>query len=502
MYTNYSSPVSLIVFVLFCIGCSSMKNIQDVPAALRNDWIYFESSTTKIDSRKYAVDEGFIVVYENPADSSSRRIKLPVRRIRAADPKPSEPIFWFNGGPGMTNMKYDPPSALLEKHDVVLVGYRGVDGSTVLQSDIITKAVKGAGDDLFSTASMENISSAVGSFASDMREQGIDLAQYSIVNVISDFEKVREAFGYEKINLLSASYGTRVALLYGYLHPDVLAHSVMFGANPPGRFVFDPKTIDEQLRYYDRLYAESHHHEKDLSLVAMMKSVLVSLPARWTIFKLDPGKIRVATFAMLYHKNTAAIVFDCYRAASEGDYSGMYALQLAYDFTLPSMMVWGDLLAKGASADYDASFDYIARLNDEETTLGSPLALLIWGGAAGSFPVALIPTELRSVQTSSVPTLIVSGSIDFSTPAEYASRELLPSLPNGTQLILKEMGHINDLFSLQPEAVAHLLVQYFDEGIVDDSQFIYDPMNFHPPIDVPLWTKVLYPFVAVASIFL
>jgi pimeloyl-ACP methyl ester carboxylesterase len=40
-----------------------------------------------------------------------------------------------------------------------------------------------------------------------------------MVDVIADFENARNALGYDRINLMSASYGTRVALLYAYLHP-------------------------------------------------------------------------------------------------------------------------------------------------------------------------------------------------------------------------------------------------------------------------------------------
>jgi hypothetical protein len=203
---------------------------------------------------------------------------------------------------------------------------------------------------------------------------------------------------------------------------------------------------------------------------------------------------------MLYHKKTAALVFDCYRAAELGDYSGLYLLQRAYDFLMPSMMIWGDLFAKG-STDFDPGADYVSSMRDPTTVMGSPFSLLIGGSALGHWPVHRLPPELNRIQQSDVQTLLVSGSIDFSNPAEYATEELLPSLTNGKQVILREMGHVGDLLNLQPSALEHLLVRFYDQGVVDDSRFKYDPMDFEPPISLPLWAKGLYPFILILSLF-
>ena len=198
------------------------------------------------------------------------------------------------------------------------------------------------------------------------------------------------------------------------------------------------------------------------------------MPSRWSLFKLDPGKIRVITFAMLYHKGSAAIVFDCYRAAERGDYSGLYVLQRAYDFMMPSMMIWGDLMAKG-STDFDPGIDYVSIMRDSTTVMGSPFSLLICGSAQGHWPIHRLPPELNRIQRSNVQTLLISGSVDLSDPPSYATDELLPSLPNGKQVILREMGHVGDILGFQRSALEHLLVRFYDEGIVDDSRYKYDP---------------------------
>ena len=61
-------------------------------------------------------------------------------RIRARSAHPAEPIFRLEGGPGMTNMQFSKASRLADDHDVVLVGYRGVDGSSRLDCPEVVDA--------------------------------------------------------------------------------------------------------------------------------------------------------------------------------------------------------------------------------------------------------------------------------------------------------------------------------------------------------------------------
>ncbi len=493
------AALPLVSVLLAFWGCSKALILEDIPAGSKPGEHAMESGERKIDGKSDRVDEGSLIVTENPDDPHSRKIALPLVRIRSSNPKPAEPVFWLGGGPGMSNMGYEPPAPILENHDVVLVGYRGVDGSTVLGSDEMIDAVKGTEGDLLGEQSLKSISEALDRFRTKVKERGVDLSHYTITEVISDLESARKALAYDRIHLLSASYGTRVALLYGYLHPESIARSVMVGVNPPGRFVWDPGKIDEQLAHYAALAPSDPGKTWARSIATTMRTALRNMPDRWSGFKLNAGKIKVASFVMLYHKKTASIVFDSFRAASEGDYGGLYLLQLAYDYMIPRMIVWGEFFAKGLTADYDASIDYRARLDDSSTVMGSPLARLIWWTGPGHWPFHTISEDLRTVQRSTVQTLLVSGSIDFSTPAEYATDELLPSLPNGRQVIVHEMGHVDDLMNLQPDAFGHMMKRYFDEGVVDESRFVYDPVSFEPPIDLPFWAKALFPLVAIAS---
>lgn len=470
-----------------------MNVIDSVPDGLQAGNVHMEPCTIKLDGKEYDADCGVLVVQENRTNPEARLIALPVTRIRATVENPLEPIFHLEGGPGISNMHGSPPSGLMAEHDFVMVGYRGLDGTVKLECPEVGRALKGDGVDVLSEGSRAGMTAAMRQCAERLHSEGVDLDGYTIREVIGDMEDARRALGYGRINLLSFSYGTRVAQLYANQHPERIYRSAMVSVNPPGRFVWEPDMIDAQIEHYSQLYAQTGN-PRSPDLVQTMRATNRAMPRRWLFVRIDPGKVKSVTFAMLFHRNTAAQAFDAWLAAENGDPSGLALMSLAYDFIVPSMSVYGEFFSKGISADYDAGRNYAADLAPQDSIIGSPLAKLIWGSATDAdgavWPTGLLPAEYRQVQPSDVETLLVSGNVDFSTPAEYATDDLLPALTNGRQVILSEMGHVNDVMTLQPEAIERLLISFYDNGEVDDSLFAYEPMDFEVGMGFPELAKL------------
>jgi len=460
-----------------------------VPDGSKAGTITLEPCDFETNSGSYSADCGTLIVQESVDKADSRLIALPVIRIHASRENPVEPVFFLAGGPGQSNMNFKPPDELLVNHDFVLVGYRGVDGSVKLDCPEVNRAIKGMDGDLLSNLSLSGLSTAFGQCADRLQAEGIDLNAYTMIDVIRDLEVARTALKYGHINLLSQSYGTRVAQIYAYQQPEIIHRSAMIGVNPPGHFIWEPDTIDHQIEYYSNLCAQdSGCNARTSDLTRTISNVIRRMPRRWLFFRIDEGKVRVITFALLYHRKTAALAFDTYFSAEKGDPSGLALMTLAYNFMLPSMITWGDLAAKALSADLDKTRNYAIEMDPPNSIIGSPFSKLLW--SLGDWPTAPIPEEFRKTQTSSVETLLISGSIDFSTPAIYATKELLPRLSNGRQIILSEMGHTGDVWGVQPAALIHLLKSFYDTGIADDSLFTYAPMDFHVSWGFPEIAKI------------
>ena len=95
-------------------------------------------------------------------------------------------------------------------------------------------------------------------------------------------------------------------------------------------------------------------------------------------------------------------------------------------------------------------------------------------------------------------TLIISGSLDVSTPPEYVINELLPYLPNSKHIVLNEMSH-EDLMKRQRQAYEKLLSSYFDTGTVVNL-YKYEEIDFFPARDLNLIAKVGYPLILIMNI--
>jgi hypothetical protein len=84
------------------------------------------------------------------------------------------------------------------------------------------------------------------------------------------------------------------------------------------------------------------------------------------------------------------------------------------------------------------------------------------------------------VQNSNVPTLLIGGALDGATPPENATRELLPHLANGREVVLPNIGHADDFWPYEPAAGSRLINTYFDTGKVDTSLYTRNKVDFSP----------------------
>jgi len=450
---------------------------------------------------EYPAECGTLIVPENRYDESSRLIAIPVKRIRASGDAPAEPIFHLTGGPGMSNMGYSDVEWIHENHDLVLVGYRGVDGTAYLACPEVTESF-GSGLPMMSRDGMAVQRTAYAACAKRLTAEGVDLDGYTLLEVVDDVEAARQVLGYPRINLESASYGTRLALIYTWRYPDKVHRNAMVAVNPPGCFWWDGAILEEQIMRYSALCAEDEYcSSRTNDLAASIRTALDNMPERWLVFPVDRDAVLFATFMGLYSTDGAAPTFDVWIAAAEGDYSGMALITGMFKYMLPTDFAWGDSASKACSAeyDYDLAADYIAEVTPGPYLLGSPCSSMGWA-AAPVWPINKIPDEYRTAQPSSVETLMLSGTLDVSTPAQNARDQLLPLLENGEQVVLSEFAHTGDLYYTQREATRHLLTTFFATGEVDRSLYKPNAVNFKPDWGFPLIAKLVLGGAALALI--
>jgi pimeloyl-ACP methyl ester carboxylesterase len=479
--------IGLVALGLVYLKLGAADDLVSVPAgALAGDLI-LDPCTYSTENGSYAADCGTLVVPENRADPESRLIAVPVTRIRAQTDQPAEPVFRLEGGPGKTNMNFTMASRFVGERDVVLVGYRGIDSSVRLECPEVESALKHS-TDFLSEKSLQAYADGYRACAARLTNNGVDLAGYSVPQRVDDVEAARVALGYDRIDLVSESAGTRTAMIYAWRYPESVHRSVMIGVNPPGHFVWDEKTFNEQIERYAELCSQDEScSARTEDLAATMSGT--EIPEDWFFLPIAQGTTRVGSFYSLAETTaenaplSAPMAIDSWLAGSDGDASGFWFTSLLADVFFPGEFVWGEYAAS-ARLDAQAAKDYFSTGEALDSSLARAATAFGWGGGrlADAWPVTPDEDEYREVRTSNIETLLVGGELDVATPPQWATRDLLPHLPNGRQVVLPGFGHSTSFWLDQPEAGTRLITAFLDSGQVDDSLYGPQPVDFTPEV--------------------
>jgi hypothetical protein len=233
--------------------------------------------------------------------------------------------------------------------------------------------------------------------------------------------------------------------------------------NPPGNFVWKGQTTDKQIRRYATLCSkDTMCSARTEDPGATIRRVNGDIPERWGFLPIDEGNVRVATFwgRRVVDEATgpisAPVTIDAWISADKGDASGFWFQSLLSELAFPQSFIWGEMAARASADDWAAERYFSSR--DRGTILGSPGTEFIWGGGqlADAWP-APAKQEYDRVRTSKVETLLIGGELDFATPPQVATRELLPYLPNGKEVVIPALGHSGSFWAEQPEVGTRLI---------------------------------------------
>ncbi len=482
--------VALIVSALGVLGLVYVQltggtNAVSVPDGAHAGQLKLTACTYTTEKGSSSADCGTLVVPENRTNPHSRLIALPVIVVRATSAHPSEPIFRLGGGPGVTNMVFPDASRFTANHDVVLVGYRGVDGSSVLDCPEVTSALENSAD-MLGQASFQAYADGFRTCATRLTADGVDLAGYTLPEQVDDLEAVRKALGFKQIDLVSESAGTRLAMIYAWRYPTSINRSVMIGANPPGDFLFDTATIDQEFQSYAQLCAaDASCSKRTNDVIATFKHTAASMPDHFLFLPINKGSVLAATsFGMQESTDDAApdsapMTIDAWLSAAAGDPSGLWFESFLASIAFPQSFVWGEFASVG-SIDFPAVKQYFA--HPDPSIIGSPGTDFLFAGGelANAWPAAADSDQYMHDQTSNVQTLVISGALDMATPAQNATDQLMPFLPNGHQVVLPQLGHAGSFWSYDPAGGTALITTYLETGRVDQSLYTPAHLDFTP----------------------
>lgn len=417
---------------------------------------------------------GRMKVPENRLNPKSREIEVAVVRLRAKTPNPGPPTVYLDGGPGSSAIGlsqapiyFQAFEKLREIGDVILLDQRGVGLSRprlAYPSQIPIPPDFYETEEAFLNFWTARAKEALGFFTKD---PGADPAGYNTEQSADDVNDIRRALGADKIRILGFSYGTHLGLSVIRRHGDHLAGAVLIGTEGPDDTLKPPLNGDKQIDNIAREVANDPELSKKIpDFKALVKACMQKLeqePATVTLktaqgdkeFKVGKYGLQHLIFRDLGDTNDIPYFPLGFYGISQGNYQMLQALaQKRYSQYAPGTPLMTLLVdySSGSSPEREKLIEGQA----SQAIFGNAMNFMDVPGATLGIPT--LPPSFRAPIKSSVPTLFLSGDLDWNTFPEQAEA-VRKGFPNSTHIVVKRAGHesiwtnaeiqqaINDFFS-------------------------------------------------------
>ena len=234
----------------------------------------------------------------DPAAPAGPRITLRYMVVPAmARRKIADPVFMLAGGPGQSAVGVAAATLpifarLNNRRDIVFVDQRGTGGSAPL--DCPEAGLASAAEQADADRQLRFIVACKAQLLKLPYIHGErDLGFFSTWIAVQDLDAVRRALGVERVDLVGASYGTRVALEYLRQFPKAVRRTVIDGVAPPDMALPASFSVDNQ-RALDSLVAacaaEPACATAHPALGNRLAALLQGLPRRVTSIQPTTGK--------------------------------------------------------------------------------------------------------------------------------------------------------------------------------------------------------------------
>jgi pimeloyl-ACP methyl ester carboxylesterase len=389
-------------------------------------------------------------VPENRAMPDGRRIALRIVVLPAKEQPPEpDPVFILAGGPGQAATENADFFARVlggvqRRRDIVLIDQRGTGESNPLNCDLYGATAQAHLGDLLPLDHVQQ--------CAEQWKAVADLRYYTTDIAMADLDEVRDALGYEQINLFGTSYGTRAAQVYMRAYPQRVRSVILKGVTPMATPLTMPMAKDAQ-RALDQIVTDcladkacrtafpNIRREWKKVWAKLETPVEVEIGANGSREKVAITRAAIApTLRSLMQSvdTTARIPWLIHRAA-EGDYAPLAEAALAIRRGFPKAVSVGLFLAVASAEDVAISDDKKVARASRGTFLRDDYYQQL-KRVAPLFPPLKMPAGYRAPVKSTVPTLLISGFLDPATPPSGGDA-VAKHLPNSRHVIVRNGSH-------------------------------------------------------------
>jgi pimeloyl-ACP methyl ester carboxylesterase len=403
-------------------------------------------------SWRWPAEAGWLEVPARHGEDTGKTYALPVLRLRSSNPKPSAPIVYLSGGPGIPgteDLAYNAPGwkayleGLLSIADVITFDQRGCGGALPnldaferwnlpLDQALTEVDVQGVALERACTTRTR------------LESEGIDWRTFTTKESAHDVNLLREALGLERVRLMGFSYGTHLAMAVLRYHSEYVQCALLEGAEGPDHTHKLPSNIEAHLHDLDALLKDDKRWQSQLpSLLEPLKEILETLAKKPMRVSVKQQMIEVGNFDLQLalsscfgSRNEQAAIPRHLIAMLRGDYSWLAELSLEFrqGWFLSGMQQLIDC-ASGASLSRREKLEAEAKTTLLGNAINTPFPFLekAWDNLD-------VGAAFRAPLETSVPTLFSSGILDGRTPLSNAT-DLRPGFSNANLLVVEGAAH-------------------------------------------------------------
>jgi pimeloyl-ACP methyl ester carboxylesterase len=353
----------------------------------------------------------------------------------------------------------------------VFVDQRGTGGSNPLNCDFFNPAdLRSYLGDYFPLADVRK--------CREQLETKANLKLYTTAIAMEDLDDVREALGYQQINIIGGSYGTRAAQVYLKLRPNRVRAIILHGVSPTNQFM--PRDFPQHTeRALDGVIADCAADDACRAafpkLRTEVKSVLERL-LRGPIeveLKREKGTVRVslsrdlvaeAIRYMLYQPGAASRIPLFIHLAAEGNFTPFAEAAISYRQQIVATGSNGMYLSVTCAEDLPWIKPGAGERNGMNTFLGD-YRLRQQRAACDLWRRGNVPKNYAEPTRSGVPALILTGQWDPVTPPMYGDTTA-KYLSHSLHVIVPHGGHgFNGLNGI--DCIDNLIVGFINRGTTE-----------------------------------
>ncbi len=396
---------------------------------------------------------GSLSVPENPAAPEGRQLELAYAVVPArASSAAADPVFFLAGGPGQSARDMLPfmRHALREinrERDLIFLDQRGTGESNPLTCD------SDQAEEVWLDASYEQMAEQINACRATW---DADVRFYTTSDAARDLENLRAHYGFEQVNLVGGSYGTRLAQVYLRNYPDRVRTAILDGVVPTRLHLGSEHglMLDRALgKLFDLCEGDpacsAAFPELTLAFDTLKDQfpnpddgpqVLVTHPRRGEAVEMPftRSTLAAALRFLAYSPQTQIMIpYLVHEASTTGDPTRLASQAMIVTDQMADMIAIGLNFAVGCAEDWPG---WPQMEGQAGTLLGNSMKE-VYDQICANWPRADVAEDFLEPFDSDTPILLLSGELDPVTPPSYGD-EAAAQYSNSLHLVAQGRGHI------------------------------------------------------------